>query len=214
MFDSYNLHLAYTFSPFTNSCQKWIQTLFSTCPYYLQKDLAANHIQLVLFVRHDRLLCRERLATNGRHVRCPSARVALQLQEGVAKKYGKTAYTLNRAGSMDPLYVVRLYSKNYQAKLEDVHNINPCPLRLTTLKFYQSRLVGLNLEWKLSRPYKTDKPKEVQNYIVLDRIQLQKFFPQPLRSHAFRAREVPHPAHVHRASLPCHTYGLARQPWS
>ena len=37
------------------------------------------------------------------------------------------------------------------------------------------------------RAMEIDKPKEVQNYIVLDRIQLQKFFPQPLRDYTFRA---------------------------
>jgi len=37
------------------------------------------------------------------------------------------------------------------------------------------------------RVMEIDKPKEVQNYIVLDRIQLQKFFPQPLRDYTFRA---------------------------
>ncbi|RFU32826.1 hypothetical protein B7463_g3515, partial [Scytalidium lignicola] len=31
------------------------------------------------------------------------------------------------------------------------------------------------------RAREDDKPKEVQNHIVLDRIQLQRFFPQPLR---------------------------------
>jgi hypothetical protein len=37
------------------------------------------------------------------------------------------------------------------------------------------------------RAMEADKPKEVQNYIVLDRIHLQRFFPQPLRDYTFRS---------------------------
>jgi hypothetical protein len=37
------------------------------------------------------------------------------------------------------------------------------------------------------RPMEADKPKEAQNYIILDRIQLQRFFPIPLRDYTFRA---------------------------
>jgi hypothetical protein len=32
-----------------------------------------------------------------------------------------------------------------------------------------------------------DEPNEFRNYIVLDREQLQKFFPRPLRDYTFRA---------------------------
>ena len=37
------------------------------------------------------------------------------------------------------------------------------------------------------RAMEADKPKGVQNYIVLDRIQLQRFFPQPFRDYTFRS---------------------------
>jgi hypothetical protein len=36
------------------------------------------------------------------------------------------------------------------------------------------------------RTMEADKPKEAQNYIILDRIQLQRFFPMPLRDYTFR----------------------------
>jgi hypothetical protein len=37
------------------------------------------------------------------------------------------------------------------------------------------------------RAMEADKPKEVHTYIVLDRIHLQRFFPQPLRDYTFRS---------------------------
>jgi len=36
------------------------------------------------------------------------------------------------------------------------------------------------------RTMEADKPEEAQNYIILDRIQLRKFFPMPLRDYTFR----------------------------
>ena len=50
-----------------------------------------------------------------------------------------------------------------------------------------SKSTAVNKPMTRKRTMEADKPPEVQNYIVLDRRQLQRFFPQPLRDYTFRS---------------------------
>jgi hypothetical protein len=70
---------------------------------------------------------------------------------------------------------------DYPVVFEDCSTIYP--VIIVTASYLEEEI---SQPEEFSQPMEVDEPNKVQNYIVLDREQLQKFFPRPLRDYTFR----------------------------